>query len=59
MVAQAVRSTIRMKMGAAKWKESTNIHDRLVAQVKKQNREAKEKKMRAEARERLGLDSNV
>jgi hypothetical protein len=45
-----------MKMSAAKWKESTAIHDRLTAQIKKQEREAKEKQLRAEARENLGLD---
>lgn len=59
MVAQVVRSTIRMKMGAAKWKESTNIHDLLVAQSQKQAREAKEKQLRAEARERLGRENNI
>ena len=57
MVAQAVRSTVRMKMGAAKWKESTNIHDRLVAQEQKQEREAKEKQLRAEVREKLGREN--
>jgi hypothetical protein len=50
---------IRMKMGAAKWRESTNIHEQLVAQAEKQKREEKEKRLRAEARERLGFDKKI
>jgi len=43
-------------MSAAKWKESTALHDRLTAQIKKQEREAKEKQLRLEARKNLGLE---
>ncbi|RDL32506.1 uncharacterized protein BP5553_08962 [Venustampulla echinocandica] len=40
MVAWAVRATVRMTKGAEQWKESTKIHERLIAQAKKQRRQS-------------------
>jgi hypothetical protein len=43
MVAWAIRSTVRMKMGAAQWNENRKIHDRIMAKIEQMKKQAARK----------------
>jgi hypothetical protein len=58
-----VRASVRMKMGAAKWRESKKIHERVMegyeimkkkAKIEKEITEAKEEKEQVEQLEKVG-----